>query len=259
MTDPRGLTPYPPVNYFVGHLLSLAETALGSQLAGFYLHGSLALGDFDPLRSDVDFLAVTVGELRPDMLSTLTNMHTKLRAGGIIFADRLEGAYIPAEDLRRHNPARSRFPALRVDGSFGVDDHGSDWVIQRHIIREHGITLSGPPPRDLIDPVSADDLKLAVIGILREWWSLPLPCPERFDAVEYRVYAVLTMCRAIYTLNRGETGSKPQSARWAIARLGDPWACLIRRVMEWQPGDESINRKETLDFIEFTLGYTGAR
>jgi len=33
--------------------------ALGSNLAGLYLHGSLAMGCFNPACSDVDLLAVT--------------------------------------------------------------------------------------------------------------------------------------------------------------------------------------------------------
>jgi hypothetical protein len=32
------------------------------------------------------------------------------------------------------------------------------WVIHRHMLREHGVVLAGPPPHTLIDPVQPDEL-----------------------------------------------------------------------------------------------------
>src|SRR5262249_42910570 len=53
----------------ITHLLSdiVTECAglLGNNLVGIYLHGSLAMGSFNPDLSDVDFLAVTKSKLTP--------------------------------------------------------------------------------------------------------------------------------------------------------------------------------------------------
>jgi predicted nucleotidyltransferase len=38
------------------------QAVLRDRFIGLYLGGSLALGDFDPQRSDIDFVAVTVDE-----------------------------------------------------------------------------------------------------------------------------------------------------------------------------------------------------
>ena len=59
MTDP---TPYPDVNAVLHALLSDAQTILGNHLVGLYLYGSLASGDFDPGRSDIDFVVVVVAD-----------------------------------------------------------------------------------------------------------------------------------------------------------------------------------------------------
>ena len=56
-------TPYPSVNAILGMLLSGAQEILGNRFTGLYLYGSLSSGDFDPERSDIDFLVVTDGEL----------------------------------------------------------------------------------------------------------------------------------------------------------------------------------------------------
>ena len=47
-------------------------------------------------------------------------------------------------------------------------------------------------------------------------------------------FAILTMCRALYTLACGEVVSKPQAAAWAREALGTPWVQLIDRALLWR-------------------------
>jgi hypothetical protein len=105
----------------------------------------------------------------------------------------------------------------------------------------------------MIDPVNENDLREAVLGSLREWWSPPFPSPERFQSGEYQVYAVLTMCRSLYVLEHGRVASKPEAARWAMETLGEPWHTLISTSAVWKPGMEFDKLRETTDFIIYTL------
>jgi len=54
-------TVYPEVNAVLQELLSGARALLGPRFVGMYLDGSLAIGDFDPGKSDLDFVVVTEG------------------------------------------------------------------------------------------------------------------------------------------------------------------------------------------------------
>jgi hypothetical protein len=68
---------------------------LGAKLLGLYLTGSLVTGDFDPLVSDVDLLAVTsVGLSRRDV-EGLAAMHAALAAQEPHWENRIEVAYPP--------------------------------------------------------------------------------------------------------------------------------------------------------------------
>ncbi len=125
-------------------------------------------------------------------------------------------------------------------------------------------------PGTLIDPVSPDDLRRAVLGTLREWWRPQLEDHSRLRASEYQAYAVLTMARILYTLEHGTVVSKAVAARWAREALGEPWAALIRWAEGWWPGREprvegeparpaapdSPRLRETLDLIRHTIGRT---
>ena len=93
-------TRYPAVNTLLADLLTRAQAILGNNLAGFYLDGSLALGDFDPASSDVDFLAAVARPLAPETFTALATMHRRVAASGRPFATELEGSYIHLAALR---------------------------------------------------------------------------------------------------------------------------------------------------------------
>ncbi len=247
------LVPQAEIEALSQRLLAEIRGVLGEDLVGLYLHGSLASGGFDPHSSDVDFVAVTRGGLPANVQAELRAMHARLSASGLKWAGHMEGSYIPQAALRRFDPADADFPALRIDGSFDVDRHGPDWIIQRHILRESGVVIFGPPPKTLIDPVQPEDLRRSTAGILEEWWRPKLQDPTLLSTGEYQAYAILTMCRSLYTLQHGEVASKPVAARWAWETLGEPWSLLIEQALAWRHGHDIAVLSQTLDFIRFTL------
>lgn len=242
----------PDVNAVLDALLSDAQHVLGDRLTGLYLHGSLAIGDFYPDRSDIDFVAVTEDDLPDELLSALTAMHARIAAGSK-WGGELEGSYIPRDALRRYDPGRARHPHIERGGGLRVEQHDTDWVIQRHILRELGVSLLGPPPQTLIDPIQPDELRQAVSALLQGWWASVLHHSNLLPSPGYQDYAVLTMCRALYTLQHGTVVSKPVAARWAQAALGERWAGLIESASAWRNGMPFDHLTETLAFIRYTL------
>jgi len=245
-------TPYPDVNRLLQVFLAQVQATLGEQFIGLYLYGSLASGDFVPDRSDIDFLVVTAGELPGEVISALESTHARLWATGAKWALKLEGSYIIQAALRRYNPEDGPFPCVN-EGKFYLARHESDWVLQRAILRESGVTVAGPDIRPLIDPVSLEDIRAAVGGYLREWWQPMLRNPQRLQSREYQAYATLSMCRALYTLQHGHVASKTDSARWAQKTFGECWLELIDRALAWPEGDQVDEMTETLAFMQFCL------
>jgi hypothetical protein len=250
---PAAPTPYPEINALLESLLSGAQSVLGQRFVGLYLYGSLASGNFNPATSDVDFLVVTTDEIPSALVPALEAMHARLAAGVNKWAQKLEGRYLPLPALRRLNPADPPRPCLN-EGQFYLGRQESDWIIQRHILREQGVAVAGPSLQAWIDPVRPDDLRQAVAGILREWW-LPLieSSDPRLRRSDYQAHAVLTMCRALHTLKFGAVVSKPAAARWAQAALGEPWPALIERALGWRPGEAFREMDATLALVRYTL------
>ncbi len=252
MTTSAGATPYPEINRLLQDLDERLRVLLGAAYAGLAVHGSLALGDFNPQTSDIDLLVMTNGVLDKGQVAALRGMHAQLRAAHPRWGPHLEVSYLPLEALRRHDPAHPAYPRLAVGEELVVEPHHSDWVIQRHILREYGIRYAGPDPAALIDPVETEALRTAVLDI-RWWWEEQLLDTRLLRQDAYQAYAVLSMCRMLYTLREGGIVSKPAAGRWAMAEGARPFAGLIEAALAWQPELEFGRLAETESFVRWTL------
>lgn len=247
-------TSYSPINQLLDDLLRRTRRILGEQFIGLYLYGSLAAGDFDPRRSDIDFIVVTRALLPASQIAGLEAMHQALWAGGGKWAAKLEGQYIPLAELRRHNPRGPRLPTVN-EGRFYLAGQGSDWVLQRHILREQEAIVAGPSLRDQIDPVSGVQMREAVCDLMRAWWAPMVDDPAWLDGrPEYQAFAVQTMCRVLYTLQHGEPISKTAAAAWAMEALDEAWSSLIADAIAW-PDCHPTDLAQVLDFIRFTAAH----
>jgi hypothetical protein len=253
-------TPYPDVNAAVHELLLGAQATLGEHFLGMYLSGSLALGDFDRHSSDIDFVVVTDADPTNDLLAALQGMHARFQVSASPWATEVEAAYIPQHDLRRYDPARARHPHIeRGPGQrLDMDQLDSGWVIQRSILREHGVVIAGPDPRTLIDPVPRQDMHWAVKELMDTWWEPMRRDPSRLHSPNngYQTYAVLTMCRMLYTIDCGAVVSKPAAARWALESQGRQFTALIERALAWRKDGQNEaagDVSETLELIQYTF------
>src|SRR2546421_3244677 len=171
-------TSYSEVNTVLDLLLSEVRALVGEQLLGIYLSGSLSLGAFEPGSSDIDFLVATVEALAGERVRALSDMHARLLMSGLSYATRLEGFYLPQAALRRSAPATARYPFSAQAHGLLLVELGSDWVIQRHLVRETAIVLWGPPPQTLLDLVLPGELRAAVIERVTGYWKQQLENPE---------------------------------------------------------------------------------
>lgn len=228
-------TPFPAINGTLAALLAAVQEALAEQFVGLYLYGSLASGDFDLDTSDVDFLVVTRDVLPDFAFEKLGAAHQQLWHSGDPWAAKLEGSYLAWAALPRYDPTdRTPWPTLN-EGAFYRAAHGWDWVLQRAILREHGIVVAGPPIAPQIEPGGPGALRAAIGALLAEWWEPMLAEPARLHQPNYQAYAILSMCRALYTLAHGTIASKPAAARWAQAAF-PALAPAIEQALAWRPG-----------------------
>jgi predicted nucleotidyltransferase len=247
-------TPYPDVNEVLNVLLSNVKEILGDQFVGMYLYGSLSSGDFNPKSSDIDFLVVTRDSLSEESISKLDVMHKQVSAASLGRAGQLEGSYVPRELIRHDDPYGMPCPTIN-EGEFNIAPLGDGWNIQRYVVREYGVIVEGPDPKTLIDFVSADDIRSAVISVLNDWWFPMLDDPSwlRDHDRGHCAFAVITMCRVFHALQHGTIVSKPKAVQWIRPRLDDEWKHLIDKAVAISDHEDvELTLSETLDFIRYT-------
>jgi Domain of unknown function (DUF4111)/Nucleotidyltransferase domain len=217
-----------------------------------YLCGSLALGDFDPATSDVDVLVVTVRRASDAEFASLKALHDRLPPTGNQYVREYEVYYIDRATIRRFAPAQQHLK-VGPDESLHLTEHRANWVLERWTVRELGVTLAGPDPKTLIDPVSADDIRAAVAEELRErdehWTDGSWP-REELGHRGAQGFEVETVCRALCTLESGELTTKRRAIGWALETLPDFWHSLI----EWSQQHRK-DRTQDDTRIEEVLGF----
>lgn len=255
-------TPYHDLNRVLHELVTAVGGILGEDFVGAYLQGSFAVGDFD-LHSDVDFLVVMRQELSLPQVEALRGVHGRVYAMNSRWAKHLEGSYFPAETLRA--APRAGEALWYIDNGSRVlerSDHCNTLVV-RSVLREQGVTLAGPAPETLLDQVPREALRREIYTTMQERGQEILQAPDRVNNRFYQAYTVLSYCRMLHDLHRGQIGSKLAGAEWVIYQgLAREWDGLIER--SWArranpanwiglPADED-DFAATLAFVRYMMG-----
>jgi len=253
-------TPYPELNAVLRHLVSGVRAALDDAFVGAYLQGSFAAGGFD-LDSDVDFIVATEHELTKDEVEALQAVHGRTYDLDCEWAQHLEGSYFPRDTLRRlDRRGRPLWYLEHGDRALTLSEHCNTAVV-RWVVREHGVTLAGPNPSGLVDPVPVDALREEILETIRDWGQEILSEPERFSNRFYQSFIVLSYCRMLHDLHTGRIQSKRAGAEWAKGVLDPSWAGLIDRTWDGRPNPAVSVRQpadpgefdRTLDFVRHVI------
>ena len=232
--------PYPELREVLNIFVDEIAAELRENLAGIYLIGSIASGDFD-LDSDVDFLVVTESELTDTNRKSLQDIQIKIHDIDCYPAKHLEGSYISVSDLNNWDIVGEKKLYYFDNGSTTYEEstHDNQWHV-RWILRERGITLVGPKPETILKPIPVDEMlkeikmtMLQVMNFFQEEIHRPLSFwNSRFG----QSFAVLTYCRMLHTLHTGTVHSKKAGVKWAKEFVDPKWIKLIDRAWNEREG-----------------------
>jgi predicted nucleotidyltransferase len=249
----------PAVGAFLASATAAWSSTLGRNLAGVYVHGSLATEAFNPRTSDIDVVIATRVLTDAATNQRLRELHLHMLGwAGERWAERLEAVFVPAKALTAREVPSLIVLELHPDEGFKIEPLGPEFVIQKHLLRTYGITLFGRDASRIVSAITTGELRAAQIDTLRASWLPQLEFPGRFLDRAYQAYAVLTMCRALCLLALGKVVTKPEAAAWAMrGPYLEPWRSLMRSAVAYPGGRQPDQRAATLDFIRFTLEEAG--
>lgn len=248
-------TAYPTINALLHSLLAQIQDVFGDKLVGVYLYGSLVWGDFDYEISDIDLLAVLSSDVNEDELSSLQQMHADFARRNIEWDDRIEVQYYATAALKSFKSKSSKMAVISPGEPLHIVDAGKQWLTNWYFVQDYGITLFGPSPRLFIESISKEEFVNSVKEHALEWGE---HVKYTKHSRSYQGYAILTMCRALYTLEHGEQVSKIKAAQWAKQEI-PVFTSIIDRALKWREDYRNLNIKheetysETVHLIDFVI------
>lgn len=219
--------------------LELADRHAPGLVEGLYLQGSIALGDYRPGVSDIDFVAVT--GRTPD-ITTVRAIHDDLRRRHR--RPHFDGLYVGWDDLRRDPAEVAAGPAVhewRVDPDSRFERHLVTW----HTLAQGGVPVRGPAIGDLGVRTDWPALAGATRRNLAEYWTPWLRRTAR-DPRSLTPWAttwgVLGAARLRHTLAAGRITSKTDAAAYALDTYDRRWQRIVREALRIRVGGPPLYR-----------------
>jgi hypothetical protein len=239
MAAPDVITPYADLDELLAELLRHWQRILGDDLVGAYVQGSFALGAGDQ-HSDCDWLVATRGSLTEPQLAQLREIHDEIPTREGHWCHDFEGSYAPVAELASVDHLGRKW-AFNNHGHRSLEwDEHCNRGYTRWILRQHGITLTGPAPRSFMPVVPAEVLRrearaslATLLDDLATWIDI--------DTIAWgQRYAVATACRILYTREEAEVASKAGALEWGMKTLQPRWRPLLAQVRDerglgWSP------------------------
>jgi hypothetical protein len=231
------------------YLAGLDRTLTNEAVAGVYLTGSVALGDYRHGQSDLDILTLTTRPLTDGELSALEAMHTELERGAQPHAD---ATYVPRDCVGTLPSKDAAGHGYVVDGVFHRGGH-SQSLVTWAILNQCGVALRGPAAESLDAAPDQGEFRAWNLRNLEEYWRVQATrVRESLSALpldtEVPAYAAVWFGsgpgRLHRTIATGEIISKTESADYT-AELFPVYRDLLARAKATRADDASIRYTTT--------------
>lgn len=234
---------------------AMCAEILDGALTGVYLHGSMAMGCFNPKKSDIDLIVVV--EENISIAQKLAFMQKLVRLNENAPEKGIEVSIVRREHCMPFvypTPFELHFSNAHLDRFKDSPDEyvrnmkGEDRDLAAHftVINRYGAVLFGEKIPDVFGKVPkeayADSICLDVENAAEEISESP-------------VYIILNLCRVLAFLREGLCLSKAQGGEWGIGSLPEKYRGAVRQALDCYLSDTEIDlgHEAAREFAEYML------
>ena len=204
---------------------------LKEKLTGVYLHGSAAMGCYQPKKSDLDFMVVVNENLTDAEKREYMDMVLELDAEGpakgiemsVVIKDVCDPFVYPTPFIlhfsRMHTEWYRRDPEDYIRKMNGTD---RDLAAHFTVIRGRGVCLYGLPVTEVFGEVPEKDY-------LDSIWDDVSGAGE--EITDNPMYLILNLTRVLAWLKEKRVLSKKEGGEWGLAALPEEYHPLIRTAL----------------------------
>jgi len=230
----------------IHEFIEQSKNILRDNLVGIYLHGSAAMGCFNPEKSDIDLITVVDHPMSDDAKRAYMDM--VIKANAMAPAKGIEMSIVLREACKPfvyptpfelhfsvgHLEAYKADPDGYIQRMKGVD---KDLAAHFTIINKRGQCLYGAPIREVFAEVPHRDYMDSI------WCDVSDAADE---ITQYPMYLILNLARVLAYKEDGLILSKKEGGEWAINHLPVEFHPLIRDAMNEYTEGKAVDYDEAL-------------
>lgn len=220
----------------LSNLVSRYESILSTNFIGLYVHGSYAMGCFNPEKSDLDYIIVC--ETEPDAEVKKRIMDATIAFERVSPAKGLEMHLMLRRDCEEyvhppffclHYSAAHTLSYLTDPDACICRMRGRDMDLGAHltVLTNRGLRVCGPEIREILGPVPKEAYVESVMSDMD--WS-------EGDCM----YHVLNRCRTLALMRDGLILSKKEGALWALDNMESAHHPVIREALDCYDTDKTM-------------------
>lgn len=217
------------INQFREH----TQAIIGIYFSGLYLHGSLAMGCFNPARSDIDLLIVTAEGMSvttkrkiAELLLRTSMAPNAIEVSFLVESDMHPFTHPLPYDFHYSEAWREDLSAIIQNGEWQSwnDEKKTDADLSMHIMlmNNRGLCLYGKPIREVFPEVPIEHYKIALFSEFH--WALQ---QIRINPT----YFILNACRIYAYLREGSILSKDEGGTWGLRVLPSEHHAIIQQAL----------------------------
>lgn len=244
----------------INGLLKDVKCCLKDNMVGIYLHGSLAMGCFNPEISDIDILVIIEQNLDVEtkrelieLLLCYSNQPKPIEISFLIKRYLARWEYPTPFDLHYSEDWRQYYIEQLNNGEWRQwnqpEYQHKDLDLAAHLMvtKHRGVCLLG---KSIIEVFPEIPVKDYIDSIMYDFTD----CVE--NITDNTVYCVLNMCRAYCYLTESKICSKEEGGVWALSVLPQQYHDIVKQALDVYRGNvinegfDLVRVKEFVDYVD---------
>lgn len=247
----------PDIKDFIFHLYKETTKIVNNDLIGFYLHGSAAMGGFNPNSSDIDLLAVTNNPMAVRTKRELAQVFLKYSTSpfpveiSFLNTGQLKVWQHPCPfDFHYSEFWRGRYESDLVNGTahFLNGNILTDADLAAHItiLHHRGVCLKGRQITEVFPLVPRSNYLSSIVGDFED-------CLGRIE--ENPIYCILNLIRVFWYVKEGMISSKREAGEWGILTFPEEMQHTIKKALQCYTDKKDLYRfkKEELSLLKYYI------
>lgn len=232
------------------------QDILRDNLVGIYVHGSIAFGCFNPIKSDIDFIVVVEStptiEEKEALIKTILDLSVDAPKKGFEMSLVLSSV---CKDFIYPTPFELHYSITHLQRckdnlrEYCTSMNGIDKDLAAHftVINNVGYTLIGKQIPEVFGDVPKEDYLDSIKADVEN---------SQEEVLDNPIYIILNLCRVLAYKNNDLVLSKEQGGLWGIDNLPKQYRVLVSKALNNYTSEvleEGFDKEQSLNFCNYMI------